>query len=127
VQKLQNFAAKVVDGKAKKYDHVTHILKELKWIRIEERYKLEICFFVYKILNGEFYAPFMPMLTVGQVRQTRSRQANDLFIPRFNTDMGSRAVTIRGPTLYNALPEDIRNSGNKVVFKTKLQNYFLEN
>jgi len=69
----------------------------------------------------------MPMLTVGQVRQTRSRQSNDLFIPRFSTDMGSRAVSVRGPTLYNALPEDIRNAGNKVVFKTKLQNYFLEN
>ena len=28
VQKLQNFAAKIVDGKARKYDHVTPVLKQ---------------------------------------------------------------------------------------------------
>lgn len=88
VQKLQNFSTKIVDEKAKKSDYVTHILKKLKWIKVEERYKLEIFFFVYEILNGEFYKSFMPLLTVGHVKQTSSRQANDLFIPRVNTDMG---------------------------------------
>ena len=36
VQKLQNFAAKVVDGKARKYDHATPILKELKWLNVKD-------------------------------------------------------------------------------------------
>ena len=30
VQKLQNFAAKIVNGGARKYDHVTPIIKELE-------------------------------------------------------------------------------------------------
>ena len=32
VQKLQNFAAKIVDGKANKYDHISPILKKLHLI-----------------------------------------------------------------------------------------------
>ncbi len=34
VQKLQNFAIKVVDGKARKYDHVTPLFKDLQWLKI---------------------------------------------------------------------------------------------
>ena len=34
IQKVQNFAAKIACGGAKKYDHVTPILKELEWMNI---------------------------------------------------------------------------------------------
>ena len=33
VQKLQNFAAKMAEGNAQKFDHVTPILRELGWLR----------------------------------------------------------------------------------------------
>ncbi len=32
VQKLQNFAIKVADGKARKYDHITPLFKDLQWL-----------------------------------------------------------------------------------------------
>ncbi len=38
-QKLQNFAAKVAIGGARKYDYVTSALKELEWMTIKQ-----ICF-----------------------------------------------------------------------------------
>ncbi len=46
VQKVQNYAAKVATGAAKKFDHVTLIFKELKWMRIKEKYEYDIyhCF-----------------------------------------------------------------------------------
>ena len=34
IQKLENFAAKIAFGRARKYDHVTPILHELKWLNI---------------------------------------------------------------------------------------------
>ena len=39
IQKFQNFAAKVAIGNVKKYDHVTPCIRELKWLRIEEKYR----------------------------------------------------------------------------------------
>ncbi len=37
VQKQQNFAAKVVEGKAQKCDRVTPIIKEQKWLNISQQ------------------------------------------------------------------------------------------
>lgn len=36
-QKLQNFAAKVAVGGARKYDHVAPFFVELKWLKVKER------------------------------------------------------------------------------------------
>ncbi len=53
-QKLQNFAAKVVVGGAIKYDHVSPFCNELKWLRVKEKYAVDICTTVSKILR-RFY------------------------------------------------------------------------
>merc|ERR1712035_91021 len=54
VQKLQNFAAKVAKGNAKKYDQATPIIQELGWLKVKEKHELETCITVFKVLNG-FY------------------------------------------------------------------------
>ncbi len=38
VQKIQNFAAKVALGGAAQRDHVTPLLRELKWLKINNQY-----------------------------------------------------------------------------------------
>ncbi len=43
VPKLQNFAAKVAMGSAKKIDHAAPILKELKWVSVKGKHKLDTC------------------------------------------------------------------------------------
>ena len=52
VQRLQNFAAKVAIGGARKSDHVTPIFKELKWLNIEQKCRLESSSMVYKALHN---------------------------------------------------------------------------
>ncbi len=42
-QKLQNFAAKVAVGGARKYDRVTLFFKELIWLRVREKHVFDIC------------------------------------------------------------------------------------
>ncbi len=49
-QKAQNFAAKVALG-GKKHDHVTPYFKELKWLKIKEKYKYEVILRIYHIIN----------------------------------------------------------------------------
>ncbi len=54
VQKLQNFAAKVVVGGARKYDHVSIIIKELKWLKIKEKHVLDTCTTIFKTMHDSY-------------------------------------------------------------------------
>ena len=51
VQRLQNFAAKVAIGGARKYDHVTPIFNKLEWLKIEQKVSYDICITVFKVLK----------------------------------------------------------------------------
>ena len=127
VQKIQNFAAKIAYGGARKYDHVTPILKDLNWIGIENKISFDICIFMYKVMNnmlpGWLYR--FPLVSDTQIRPTR--QSNHLAIKRTNTDLGKRAISIRGPKEWNDIPFNIRNSSSIQVFKKKLKRHILSN
>ena len=76
IQAVQNFACRIVFG-AKKYDHVTPLLKELKWLPIRKQLYLRKAVLVFKCMNG--MAPgyladkFVKRFSISG-RQTRSSQ-----------------------------------------------------
>ena len=74
VQKLQNFAAKVVAGGARKYDHVTPIIKELEWLTVKDKYYLEKCTTVYKSMNGLYPDWYLNLSTVRDNTTTTTRK-----------------------------------------------------
>ncbi len=49
VQKIQNFAAKVALGGAK-FDHATTYLKELKRLKVKEKYKYELVLSMFNFI-----------------------------------------------------------------------------
>lgn len=126
VQKLQNFAAKIVIGGMGKYDHVTPIMKELKWLTIENKYVLEKCTTVYKAVNGLYPEWYLKFSTVRENTSTITRQENKLFVPRNRTDTGARTTTICGAKLWNNLPHPIINSGSLQKFKSNLTKLLLD-
>ncbi len=52
VQKLQKFAARVSTGGMRKFDHVSPALRELRWLKVKQRYFFVICVVMYKSLKG---------------------------------------------------------------------------
>ncbi len=48
VQKLQNFAIKVADGKARKYGYVTSLFNDLQWLKIKDLITFSILTRVFK-------------------------------------------------------------------------------
>ena len=125
VQKVQNFAAKIAHGGARKYDHVTPIFKNLEWISMENKINFDISIFIYKVLNHLLPNWLFNLPLVGQVQGRPSRQSNKLAIKRTTTDLGARAITIRGPRLWNKIPPEIINSSSIQVFKERLRKYYL--
>ncbi len=73
-QKLHNFAAKVAIGGAKKFDHVTPIIQELDWLKLEEKHVLDTCIVVLKVLTGYFDKWFTDFKTVNDITRSRTRQ-----------------------------------------------------
>ena len=99
VQKLENFAAKIAVGGARKYDLVTPISEKLKWLKIHDKITFDICIFTYKICN-HLLPEWLFVLPSVRNRMTRdTRQANNLFIPRTRTDIRAKAISVRGPEL----------------------------
>lgn len=127
IQKVQNFAAKVAIGGARKYDHVTPIMKELQWLKIKDKYILEKCSLVYKVINGLYPEWYLHFSTVREHTAGTTRQVNDLYVPRSRTDSGTRATTVTGPKYWNDLPHCITNSGSVHSFKSRLKNLLLSN
>ena len=106
-QKLQNFAAKVAVGGARKYDRVSPFFKELQWLRVKEKCIFDICTTVYKVLRGCYPEGFLSFSSVNDVTNSVTRQRNSLYVLRTRTDSGARAVTVLGPKLWNELPTSI--------------------
>ncbi len=103
-QKLQNFAAKVAISGAKKYDHVTPIMKELKWIKVKEQHQLVTCTAVFKTLNDFDPIWFKQFPSVRDVTNCVTRQRNLLYVPQTKTDAGARKFSVLGPKMWNGLP-----------------------
>lgn len=125
VQKMQNFAAKIVIGGARKYDHVSPILKELEWLTVIDKYNLEKCAIVYRSVKGLYPDWHLNLSTVRENTVARTRQGNNLYVHRTRTDIGARTTNVCGPRLWNDLPHCITSSVNLHCFKSNLRKLLL--
>ena len=53
---------------------------------------------------------------VNTVSERLTRQTSNLYTQRTITDIGARAITKRGPKIWNMLPVSIKNSSTVYVF-----------
>ena len=126
VQKLENFAARVAHGETRKYDHVTPVFKELKWMKMENKITFDICVFTYKICNNLLPDWLFTFPTISELNTRTTRQSLNLFVARTKTDIGARAISVKGPKIWNTIPATIRNQPTITAFKDKLKKYLIK-
>ena len=124
VQKLQNFAAKIAVGNVRKYDRATPCINELNWLKIELKYKYELCVFMYKRVNDVIPEMLMPLTPVHSITQARTRQSENFYVSMNRTNSGGRELAKSCPRLWNTLPRDLKGAGTVTTFKRKLFEYF---
>jgi hypothetical protein len=106
IQKLINFAARIVAG-AQKFDHVTPILENLDWPKIGDIVKHRDHIKVSKALN-EPRAPeairslFVSLSTVSQ-RVTRATTIGELQPPPYRLSLARRSFSYRAVQSWNSL------------------------
>ena len=127
VQKVQNFAARTVFGRVRKFDHISPVIKELRWLSVTNKIEHDICIFMYKLLHSLLPDWLFSFSIVGEINNRSTRQFHDLYVTRTKTDIGGSSISVKGPKLWNDIPRNVKDSTSLTVFKERLKNYFLEN
>ena len=128
IQRVQNAAARLVTG-TRKYEHITPVLRALRWLPVRQRIVFKIATLVYKCLHN--LAPsyladeLLPLESVPGRRQLRLASNLELFIPRTRTiSFGPWAFAVCGPTIWNSLPSELRDPDLTVcAFARKLKTF----
>ena len=125
LQTLQNAAACVVTL-SNKYSHITPVLKSLHWLPLEKRVVFKIILLLFHCIHGpasqynigliKHYFPY---------RQLRYQNSGLPVTHRVKTKWGGggRTVAHAGPSLWNTLPQWIKNSSSAEVLKNSLTKY----
>ena len=127
LQNVQNSAARIIT-RTKKYDHIKPVLKQLHWLPVNQRINYKILLLTYKALNGqapsyitELLEPYIP------ARNLRSSCRNLLKIPLVKLlSYAHRCFSFAAPTLWNSLPDFIRQSSSLSSFKTHIKTYLFK-
>ena len=109
LQKLQNYAARIIFNKPRK-SHVTPLLLDLHWLPIKARIDYKIAMLVYKCLNG-LAPPYISKLIniYSPPRSLRSASKNLLEQRVCNyKSIGERSFSFYAPVLWNSLPQFLR-------------------
>ena len=123
LQRVLNAAAKLVTLR-RKSDHVTPILKTLHWLPVEKRIIYKMALLVYKSLHNLGPVYLKELLNwYTPSRSLRSASSEQLEVPRASLVYGTRCFAHAGPTTWNSLPLDVRQSDTVDNFKSKLKTH----
>jgi len=115
LQRVLNAAARVVTGSWKFDCGLGRILHdELHWLDVPDRVFFKLAVTVHRCLNGRA-PPYLsdycvPVAGVDTRQHLRSTNRQLLAIPRYRLNTyGCRAFSVAGPTVWNSLPDFIRD------------------
>ena len=125
LQSVLNAAARLVFA-ARKFDHVTPLLKDLHWLRVPERIDFRLAVLAYRCLHG--LAPsylaneLQPVADVESRRRLRSSSTATLIVPptRLAT-IGDRAFPVVASRVWNSLPPHVTSSPSLLAFRKRLK------
>jgi len=130
LQRVLNAAARVVTG-TRKFDRgLGRILHdELHWLDVPDRVIFKLAVTVHRCLNGRA-PPYLsdycvPVAGTVTRRHLRSTNRQLLAVPRYRLNTyGRRAFSVAGPTVWNSLPDFIRDpSISSDCFRRLLKTY----
>ena len=113
LQAIQNFAARLVTL-SRKRDHITPILKQLHWLPV---------LITFKALHG--LAPFYITEMLQPYKPSSSKRL--LSVPSAKLKKyGCRSFSFAAPTIWNSLPQPIRNYDDISDFKSSIKTFLFK-
>ena len=129
LQRVQNCFARVVTKAPRFSRSVVPILKRsgLHWLPVKFRIHFKICTITFRTLKENQPAYLADLLVQPKCsKYLRSTNPNRYVVSRKKTKIGSRAFSISGPALWNALPVPIRNAKTILTFRKLLKSHLFD-
>ena len=125
LQSVQNAAARLIFT-ARRFDHVSPLLRSLHWLKVPERISYRLAVLVYRCLHGsapEYLASKLQRVSnIGTRQGLRSASTTSLVVPRTKrVTIGDRSFPVAASSIWNSLPESIRSSSSLPVFRKVLK------
>ena len=134
LQCVQNSIARIV-VRSSKFSRITPVLMSLHWLPIKHRIYFKTASIIYKFLHTGVPAYFGPHLNRYTCTVNTRRSIPEqiyLHVPLYKTSIYKSKVHFQnrlsfdGPTLWNALPHDVRSASTLTGFKRKLKTHLFQ-
>lgn len=127
LERLQNLCIRFIFG-IRKYDHVSHLRKELKWLPIRLRRNSRILCLLFNILHNPSYPSYLRE-RFSYARPTdapcRSHLRSLLKSQPHKSSYYSYSFSVHAVRLWNSLPPSIRDLKTISLFKIKVKEHYL--
>ena len=125
LQRVQNFAARLVT-KARKYDHITPLLYQLKWLPVKSMLLYKVGVLAFKCVKGLVPSHLTACFNKISTMHDKDTRNKDLInIPYCKSASGQRTFLYRGIRLWNSLPTELRELNEIGRFKRKLKEFLI--
>ena len=127
LQRIQNSAARMVTN-TRKYSHVKPVLQKLHWLPVKQRIHFKILVTTYKCITGKAPEYLCELLSIRRSSRVL-RSSNQLLLQMPVSKLksyGEGAFSVAGPTLWNRLPEEVRNKPSLESFKLLLKTHLFK-
>lgn len=122
IQRTQNNCLRFIFG-LRKYDSITHKLKEINWLSMSERRLLHCCTLYHNIMTNKTPKYLYDKITFRNDIHSRNTRNNQLISPpRHSSSLYKRSFTYNIYNIYNAIPDHIKrlNPNQFKVHKKKI-------
>ena len=123
LQLVQNSLARAVVPSCRRYDHVSPVLSQLHWLPVSQRIDYKIALVTRNVLRNDEPQYLRELIQPLPLSARRSASKNLLVVPFIKTEMGRRSFTYSAPTVWNSLPQHIRDCPTLPTFKKKLKTH----
>jgi len=126
LQKLQNKGMRCV-LKLNKYTSIDFMLQSLNWLNVEQRLKMNVLIFVFKMKHKMLPKYLYEKLVyVSDVHDYRLRNRNNFRLKKYSSEKAKNMTMYSGLSLFNSLPNKLKDESNLKVFKKCIIEYCKE-
>ena len=123
LQRVQNISARIVTQSSSRTS-AEPLLQSLHWLPVRRRIHYKLALLTYKVQSTSTPSYLSQLLRPHVAQRTlRSCDAPRLSVPRTRTELGKRAFSVAAPTVWNALPSNLRCCDNLDTFRKHLKTF----
>ena len=127
IQFIINTTARLITG-VRKYNHITSVLKEPHWLKIDERIEYTITLQMYTCLSNEGSAyltrDLVPVASLPEKQRLILAKSKDIVSNKHKLkSLELKGFSLSGPKLWNNLSNSSKSSSSAKLFCRSLKTY----